>query len=616
MKKKKLLSILFPGQTLKVCVSVLFILFSGQAIAQTFPAASSCTSGDLELLSATLPPPLNDRCNCSGTRTLVLGIRNKTGSTRTSFALWGTLHRYNSSGVEIGTGSAIFACAGPITKNSDNFLPATSGNISITVNCGETLTISDLYLAWTSASPGETCAVLQASPSTINPKCGTLPLIRVGIGVDALTQTTNATCSVGGKIKVTPAGGIPPYEVSIDAGNYVAVPANPGYYEFTNVAAGQHNISIRDNTGRPVGERCSTTKTPTVNSAAAVIANAGDDFTKSCIANASGAQIGEASSTDFTYSWSPTDGLSSSTSSNPTANPSSTQTYTVTKTNTATGCSNTDQVTVTVNKPTVTANAGDDFTKPCTDNSSGKQIGESSAAGFTYSWSPTDGLSSSTSSNPTANPTSTKVYTVTKTHTSSGCSATDQVTVTVNAGLPTFTVCIVQPTLCNNGSLTITPSNGSGYTFSIKNDNFVNNGGVFNDLKPGDVGTVKVSSANGCVSVGIACADLVSNCSGSGRAAPSTFNTESRTQETTVKAYPNPFSDRVKFMVTSTVAGNGNLEVYNMMGQKVKTVYQGYIAKGTQTFELSLPKQNVGNLVYVLRIGDKKMTGKILQLNQ
>ena len=69
-------------------------------------------------------------------------------------------------------------------------------------------------------------------------------------------------------------------------------------------------------------------------------------------------------------------------------------------------------------------------------------------------------------------------------------------------------------------------------------------------------------------------------------------------------------------MVTSTVAGNGNLEVYNMMGQKVKTVYQGYIVKGTQTFELSLPDKQVANLVYVLRIGDKKMTGKILQVNQ
>jgi hypothetical protein len=89
--------------------------------------------------------------------------------------------------------------------------------------------------------------------------------------------------------------------------------------------------------------------------------------------------------------------------------------------------------------------------------------------------------------------------------------------------------------------------------------------------------------------------------------------TDSRTN---VKAYPNPFSDRVKFLITSAEAGNGSLEVYNMMGQKVKTVYTGFIAAGTQTFELSMPTQQVANLVYVLRIGDKKMTGKILQINK
>jgi hypothetical protein len=53
-----------------------------------------------------------------------------------------------------------------------------------------------------------------------------------------------------------------------------------------------------------------------------------------------------------------------------------------------------------------------------------------------------------------------------------------------------------------------------------------------------------------------------------------------------------------------------------MMGQRVKTVYQGFISAGTQTFELSLPTQQIANLVYVLRIGDKKMSGKILQINQ
>jgi hypothetical protein len=99
------------------------------------------------------------------------------------------------------------------------------------------------------------------------------------------------------------------------------------------------------------------------------------------------------------------------------------------------------------------------------------------------------------------------------------------------------------------------------------------------------------------------------------RAASSTAELTTESQPT-VKAYPNPFSDKVKFVVNSPVAGQGNLEIYNMMGQKVRTVYQGFITAGTQTFELNLPTKQISNLVYILRIGNKKMSGKLLQINQ
>jgi hypothetical protein len=179
----------------------------------------------------------------------------------------------------------------------------------------------------------------------------------------------------------------------------------------------------------------------------------------------------------------------------------------------------------------------------------------------------------------------------------------------------------VQPTICDP-SATIAvcnPNPNFTYTVSI-------NGGSFGTPKTGSAISFNLAAGSnpqikadnsGCSAVAD-CDDIVATCpappGGSNRTSPATE--EVVASPTTVKAYPNPFSDRIKFMVTSSVAGNGNLEVYNMMGQKIKTVYQGYITKGTQTFELSLPKQNVGNLVYVLRIGDKKMTGKILQLNQ
>jgi hypothetical protein len=189
---------------------------------------------------------------------------------------------------------------------------------------------------------------------------------------------------------------------------------------------------------------------------------------------------------------------------------------------------------------------------------------------------------------------------------------------TVNPSLttPSFSVCLVQPDLCNQyGSVTIHASGGSGFQYKRNSGSFQNEN-VFSDLASGSVTSITVKNADGC-STTVNCASLVQDCEAPFSAAISrTVNIEVSAAETTVKAYPNPFSDRIKFLVTSPVAGNGNLEIYNMMGQKVKTVYTGLIRQGAQTFELSLPNQQVANLVYVLRIGDKKMTGKILQINR
>jgi hypothetical protein len=100
-------------------------------------------------------------------------------------------------------------------------------------------------------------------------------------------------------------------------------------------------------------------------------------------------------------------------------------------------------------------------------------------------------------------------------------------------------------------------------------------------LAAGSSPSIVVKNTNtGGISAGcpntFACTDAVGSCPEDRSARISSpQQIESSISTTTVKAYPNPFSDRVKFMVTSTVAGNGNLEIYNMMGQKVKTVYQG-----------------------------------------
>ncbi len=82
-----------------------------------------------------------------------------------------------------------------------------------------------------------------------------------------------------------------------------------------------------------------------------------------------------------------------------------------------------------------------------------------------------------------------------------------------------------------------------------------------------------------------------------------------------VQAFPNPFNDRVKFFVNSPEAGYGSLEVLNMLGQKVKTVFQGQLNAGYQSFEMSMPGGRYSTLFYILRVNDKQVTGKLIQRN-
>ncbi|MGM0650305.1 MAG: PKD domain-containing protein, partial [Bacteroidota bacterium] len=176
------------------------------------------------------------------------------------------------------------------------------------------------------------------------------------------------------------------------------------------------------------------------------------------------------SGSGYSFAWSPSTGLSSTSVANPTANPGSTETYTVTVTD-GTGCTATDVVTVTVEDNPI-VNAGDDETI-CSGGS--VEIGGSptasggSGSGYSFAWSPATGLSSTSVSNPTANPGSTETYTVTVTD-GSGCTASDVVTVTVgdspvvNAG--------DDEAICEGGSVEIGGSptasggSGSGYTYS------------------------------------------------------------------------------------------------------------------------------------------------------
>ncbi len=125
----------------------------------------------------------------------------------------------------------------------------------------------------------------------------------------------------------------------------------------------------------------------------------------------------------YTYSWSPATGLSNSTIANPTANPPATTTYTVAAAD-ANGCVATDEVTVIVNALSINATPNQTICQ-------GETATLTATGGGTYLWS-----NSATTSSISVSPSATTNYSVTVTGTN-GCTATGQVTITVNS-LPTI----------------------------------------------------------------------------------------------------------------------------------------------------------------------------------
>jgi hypothetical protein len=118
------------------------------------------------------------------------------------------------------------------------------------------------------------------------------------------------------------------------------------------------------------------------------------------------------------------------------------------------------------------------------------------------------------------------------------------------------------------------------------------------------------------------CTSTVTECgTGFGAHTPSTYTTlrkaqpqvEDVVQQPVVTALPNPFNDRLKFLIKSPVSGEGSLDLYNMLGQNVRNIYRGYVEKDAlKTIEYSVPYTQRTNLIYLFTIGKYKTSGKLI----
>jgi hypothetical protein len=190
---------------------------------------------------------------------------------------------------------------------------------------------------------------------------------------------------------------------------------------------------------------------------------------------------------------------------------------------------------------------------------------------------------------------------------------------------------------CDANTFSITLSSVvSGATYSIldKNGNTIpgvspgnsyiapdNNGFSFSNIPAGSGYQVTVES-NGCSPAASSCG--TAQISALRRQSSSSMTTENdaniRTESivlseplTKVSAVPNPYNNKIKFSLQSAVSGQGSLELYDVLGRKIQTVFQGYVQKGLmQNIEYSVPNAQRTNLIYLFKVGNERKTGILI----
>ncbi|REJ84608.1 MAG: T9SS C-terminal target domain-containing protein [Bacteroidetes bacterium] len=209
----------------------------------------------------------------------------------------------------------------------------------------------------------------------------------------------------------------------------------------------------------------------------------------------------------YVYTWSPSFGLSSASDANPIATPLSTTTYSLTVSDSL-GAMATSQITVTVSPVPVVSAGMDQFI--CY----GDSLQLNGSGGISYFWSPSGGLSDPYVANPVCFANNTTTYTLTAWN-GSGCSGTDDITVTVDPPINLSIITTPASCLgCVDGSAIVNVSGGTApFTYFWHLGPPVTSSSV-NGLAAG-VYTMTVTDAYGCtatsafvISVGQCLADF------------------------------------------------------------------------------------------------------------
>ena len=84
-------------------------------------------------------------------------------------------------------------------------------------------------------------------------------------------------------------------------------------------------------------------------------------------------------------------------------------------------------------------------------------------------------------------------------------------------------------------------------------------------------------------------------------------------EPTDLNVFPNPTNDKVYFEFNSTIPANMSIEIYNLMGQKIKGLH--YLSnREANSLEINLQTQAAGIYFYRVLVGDEiKFMGKLIK---
>lgn len=316
--------------------------------------------------------------------------------------------------------------------------------------------------------------------------------------VTATSGTVQCIDTITVVVNPIPTITVNPSNPSICAGNNVVLTATGATtYSWTpttglsatsgaSVTASPTTTTTYTVTGTTSGCTNTATVTVTVNPLPTIT------FTPSNPSICSGQSVNITANGANTYNWSPSSGLNNTTSATVVANPLNTTVYTVVGTSAA-GCTNTGNITVTVNPvPNVTINP----TNPSICNGGNTTLVASGASN--YVWSPSTGLNSTTNASVTASPSITTIYQVIGS-TSQGCADTASVTLIVNP-LPVVTVTPNNPVICQGNSTVLNFGGANSFTISPLTGLTGFTGNSVNAAPQNSTSyTITGTDANGCV---------------------------------------------------------------------------------------------------------------------